>query len=100
MSLSVSASSESPSSEVGPELLGPHQPNDRENAPELHVVAHRVHQEFDGRFGARAIDECLERVAARFIGARVHSFVPLLVYRYVREELQASLRQARSDLPQ
>jgi len=32
-------------------------------------------------------------VAARFTGATVRSFVPLLVARYVRDELHTRLRQ-------
>ena len=33
------------------------------------------------------MDECLTRVAAKFDGAKVRSFVPLLVRRYVTDEL-------------
>jgi Arc/MetJ family transcription regulator len=40
------------------------------------------------------VDECLDQIASRFEGATVRSFVPLLVRRYVREELQTRLRQA------
>jgi hypothetical protein len=58
---------------------------------DLQDLAHQVHQEFDDRLDPRAIDECLAKVAARFADARVRSFVPLLVRRYVRDELQASL---------
>jgi hypothetical protein len=61
--------------------------------PDLHDVAHRVHEEFDEHLDPRTIDECLSTVAARFNGATVRSFVPLLVRRYVREELQGRLRQ-------
>ncbi|HYO19106.1 MAG TPA: hypothetical protein VES02_10645 [Dermatophilaceae bacterium] len=61
--------------------------------PDLHDVAHRVHEEFDEHLDPRTIDECLSQVAARFNGATVRSFVPLLVRRYVREELQGRLRQ-------
>ena len=58
---------------------------------DLEKVAHLVHEEFDDRLDPHAIDECLANVAARFVDARVHSFVPLLVRRYVRDELQARL---------
>jgi hypothetical protein len=61
--------------------------------PDLHDVAHRVHEEFDEHLDPKAIDECLHQVAAGFTGASVRSFVPLLVRRYVREELQTRLRQ-------
>ncbi len=59
--------------------------------PDLHDVAHVVHEEFDGRLDPHAVDECLNQVAAQFAGASVRSFVPLLVRRYVREELQTRL---------
>jgi hypothetical protein len=58
---------------------------------DLHDVSLRVHEEFGDRFDARAIDECVANVAARFADAKVRSFVPLLVRRYVRDELQARL---------
>ncbi len=70
---------------------GPGQP---EIDPELHDVANIVHQEFDGLLDPHAVDECLEKVSARFIGASVRSFIPLLVRRYVREELKALLKQS------
>jgi hypothetical protein len=57
--------------------------------PDLHDVAQLVHDEFDDRLDPRIVDQCLDQVAARFAGARIRSFVPLLVRRYVREELQA-----------
>jgi Arc/MetJ family transcription regulator len=56
-------------------------------------VAHFVHEEFDDRLDPHAVDECLDQVAAQFAGASVRSFVPLLVRRYVREELQTRLGQ-------
>ena len=59
--------------------------------PDLHDVAHVVHEEFDGRLDPHAVDQCLSQVAARFDGATVRSFVPL-VRRYAREELQQRLR--------
>jgi hypothetical protein len=60
---------------------------------DLHDVAHFVHEEFDGRLEPHAVDECLDQVAAQFAGASVRSFVPLLVRRYVSEELEARLAQ-------
>ena len=56
--------------------------------PDLLDVARLVHEEFDDRLDPLIVDECLDGVAARFAGARIRSFVPLLVRRYVREELQ------------
>ena len=60
---------------------------------DLHDVAHFVHEEFDRRLDPQEVDECLGQVAAQFAGASVRSFVPLLVRRYVREELQTRLGQ-------
>jgi hypothetical protein len=62
--------------------------------PDLYEVANRVHEEFDDHVDPSVIDECLNQIAARFAGATVRSFIPLLVRRYVREELQTRLRQA------
>jgi hypothetical protein len=59
--------------------------------PALHVVANLIHEEFDDHLDPHAVDECLSQVAARFDGASIRSFVPLLVRRYVREELQQHL---------
>ncbi|MBC7559204.1 MAG: hypothetical protein H7270_07560 [Dermatophilaceae bacterium] len=61
---------------------------------DLQDVAHRVHEEFDGKLDPRAVDECLARVAAEFTDAKVRSFVPLLVRRYVSDELQGRLEHA------
>jgi hypothetical protein len=62
--------------------------------PDLHAVAKRVHEEFDDHLDPSAVDECLDQIAARFEAATVRSFIPLLVRRYVREELQARVSQA------
>src|SRR5664280_2005976 len=63
--------------------------------PQIHAdlqdVAHEVHREFAHRLDPGQVEECLDRVAAKFDDAKVRSFVPLLVRRYVREELHASL---------
>lgn len=61
---------------------------------DLQDVAHGVHQEFDEKLDPRAVDECLARVAAKFTDAKVRSFVPLLVRRYVSDELQERLEHA------
>jgi hypothetical protein len=61
--------------------------------PDLNDVAHFVHEELDGRLDPHAVDQCLSQVAARFDGASVRSFVPLLARRYAREELQQRLRR-------
>ena len=61
---------------------------------DLQVVAHQVREEFASRLDPAAVDECLNRVAATFDDATVRSFVPLLVRRYVRGELHASLAHA------
>ncbi len=61
--------------------------------PTLNDVAKRVHEKFDDHLGSSAVDECLNQIAARFEGAKIRSFIPLLVRRYVREELQARVSQ-------
>jgi hypothetical protein len=58
---------------------------------DLQDVAHQMHEEFGDRFGPHEVDECLDRVAAKFSDAKVRSFVPLLVLRYVRDELLGRL---------
>lgn len=57
------------------------------------MVARHIHAEFDDHLDPRAVDECLSKVAARFDGASIRSFVPLLVGRYAREELRQHLRR-------
>ena len=54
-------------------------------------VAHEVHQEFDEKLDPQAVDECLARVSALFTDAKIRAFVPLLVRRYVDDELQERL---------
>ena len=61
---------------------------------DLHDVVVTIHQEYDDRLDPCVVDQCLDQVAARFTGAAVRSFVPLLVARYVRDELQARLGQS------
>jgi hypothetical protein len=58
---------------------------------DLQDIAHRIHEEFDDRLDPRVVDESLVTVAATFADARVRSFVPPLVRRYVSEDLQARL---------
>lgn len=67
---------------------------DSEINADLQEVAHQVHEEFGDRFDPREVDECLSRVAAKFNDAKVRSFVPLLVRRYVRDELLERLAGA------
>ena len=66
--------------------------------PALRVVAHLIHAEFDDHLDPLAVDECLSQVAARFEGASIRSFIPLLVRRYTREALQQHLWR-QPDLP-
>ena len=63
-------------------------------SPDLQDVARRVHLEFDTSLDPVAVEECLDRVGATFDDASVRSFVPLLVRRYVRDELHEQLKQA------
>ena len=66
----------------------------REIDADLQGVVIVIHQEYDDRLDPCVVDQCLDQVAARFTGATVRSFVPLLVARYVRDELHTRLRQA------
>ncbi len=67
-------------------------PDQDEVTTELHKVANVVHQEFDSHLDPRTVDECLQKVVARFDDAPVRVFIPLLVGRYTREELRTRLR--------
>lgn len=61
---------------------------------DLHDIADQLQQEFAARLQPGEVDECLNRMAARFENAKVRSFVPLLVRRYARDELQTRLTNA------
>ena len=61
---------------------------------DLQDVAHRVHEEFDELLDPATVDESLERVSAMFTDAKIRGFVPLLVRRYVSDELQKRVEQA------
>lgn len=67
----------------------------RQGRPEINAdlqdIALRIHEEFDERLDPRVVDESLVTVAATFVDARVRSFVPLLVRRYVSEDLHARI---------
>lgn len=79
-------------------MTGSTSPGASSGSPEvgsdLQDLARQIHQEFDARLDPDEIDECLDRVAAKFDDAKVRSFVPLLVGRYVRDELSARLVNA------
>lgn len=62
--------------------------------PDLREVVLGIHDQFDEQLDPLAVDECLIRVAAKFDDAKVRSFVPLLVRRYVNDELQERLEDA------
>jgi hypothetical protein len=78
---------------ASPQAPDAHPGNPGINA-DLQEVAHQLHQEFADRLEWREVDECLHRVAAKFEEANVRSFVPLLVRRYARDELQTRLANA------
>lgn len=60
--------------------------------PELREVAAQLHRDFDDVIGAEEVDRVLDEVAARFVDARVRTFLPLLVHRYAKSDLRASSR--------
>lgn len=61
---------------------------------DLQDVAHQLRQEFANRLESCEIDDCVRKVAVTFEDATVTSFVPLLVQRFARDELQARLANA------
>ena len=65
----------------------------REIDADLQGVVIAINQEYDDRLDPCVVDRCLDQVAARFTGATVRAFVPLLVARYVRDELHTRLTQ-------
>jgi hypothetical protein len=60
---------------------------------DLQDVARRVHEEFDQQLDATVVNTSLERVSAMFTHAKIRGFVPLLVRRYVSEELHEQVEQ-------
>jgi hypothetical protein len=46
------------------------------------VVAGSLHEQYDPRLGSAVVDTEVQRVADRFVNARVRSFVPLFVRRF------------------
>ncbi len=65
-------------------------------SPDLQDVVQGVHQKFDTSLDPRSVDECLIRVGATFDDAKVRAFVPLLVRRYVTEELSEKVTEKQS----
>ncbi|HET7659810.1 MAG TPA: hypothetical protein VFK66_05410 [Oryzihumus sp.] len=63
--------------------------SDDELRTDLHEIAAQLHQDFDDLIGAEVVDRVLDEVAARFVDARVRTFLPLLVHRYARSDLRA-----------
>jgi hypothetical protein len=61
---------------------------------DLQDIAQQMQDEFADQLDPRDVDECFARVATKFNDAKVRSFVPLLVRRYVRDELQERLKSA------
>jgi hypothetical protein len=61
---------------------------------DLQDVARRVHEEFDEQLDATVVNASLERVSGMFADAKIRGFVPLLVRRYVNDELQERVEQA------
>jgi len=61
---------------------------------DLQDVAREVHEGFDELLDSTTVDESLERVSAQFAKAKVRSFVPLLVRRYVNDELRERVGKA------
>jgi hypothetical protein len=60
---------------------------------DLQDVAREVHEDFDELLDSTTVDESLERVSDASAKAKVRSFVPLLVRRYVNDELRERVGQ-------
>ncbi|MGB7981556.1 MAG: hypothetical protein WCF36_12270 [Candidatus Nanopelagicales bacterium] len=61
---------------------------------DLEDVARGVHEKFDEVLDPVTVDASLERVSAKFTDAKVRAFVPLLVHRYVTEDLHEQTEEA------
>lgn len=61
---------------------------------DLQDVARGVHERFDEVLDPVTVDASLERVSAKFADATVRAFVPLLVRRYVSEDLDEQIEEA------
>ena len=57
--------------------------------PDFREVAAQLHRDFDLLAGAEVVDRVLDEVAARFVNARVRTFLPLLVHRYASSDLRS-----------
>ena len=50
-------------------------------------MARGVHEKYDELLDPATVDASLERVSATFANAKIRGFVPLMVRRYVNEDL-------------
>jgi hypothetical protein len=67
--------------------------------PDFREVAAQLHRDFDLLTGAEVVDRVLDEVAARFVDARVRTFLPLLVHRYARSDLRSATPAPQSVVP-
>lgn len=63
----------------------------------LRREAERLHDEFRGVFSTETIERYIDESAEAVSDARVHTFVPIFVWRFTRERLLA-LSQSRGDM--
>jgi arsenate reductase (thioredoxin) len=64
---------------------------------QIRHAAEELHEEFAGIFSSETIARYIEESSDLLSGARISTYVPLLVYRFARERLQA-LAQAQGDI--
>ena len=64
---------------------------------QIRHAAEELHEEFAGIFSSETIARYIEESSDLLSGARISTYVPLLVHRFARERLQA-LAQARGDI--
>ena len=71
--------------------------DDRELQYHLGVVERTIRREFAGTFSAETVERFLRESVEAFRGARVRTFIPVMVERFARERLRA-LAQAQGTL--
>jgi protein-tyrosine-phosphatase len=64
---------------------------------QIEHAAHELHEEFAGVFSEETIARYIEESSDLLSGARISTYVPLLVHRFARERLQA-LAQAQGEV--
>ncbi|MGH9271144.1 MAG: three-helix bundle dimerization domain-containing protein [Ilumatobacteraceae bacterium] len=64
-------------------------------AGDIRQVVDELHDRFGSVLSVEAIERCVEEAAASFEGARISSFLPILVHKAARRELERLERSTR-----